>query len=164
VTIFFEPMTEAEFEIYMARMVPDYAREHVGAGSMSEEDALRLAEEQVRELLPEGVATKDQYIYSVRDKAESEAVGVLWFARQERGAQTTAFVYDIQIFEPFRRRGYASQAFRLLEDRARELKISAISLHVFGHNHGARKMYTGLGYEETHVMRSKSLGTEEGRT
>jgi len=156
-------MTEADFETYLVRTVPGYAQEHVKAGSLSPEDALEKAKQEFRKLLPDGPHTRDHYLYTVEDEADYP-IGILWFAKQERGAGRTAFAYDIEIFPPYRRRGYGSQVFRLLEDKVRDLGLSTISLHVFGHNHAARAMYRGLGYAETHVMMSKSLdaGTAQG--
>jgi ribosomal protein S18 acetylase RimI-like enzyme len=154
------PMTDQEFETFIERLLPDYAQEHVRAGSFPEAEALDRARQQVNELVPDGVRTKDQYLYVIEDEAGENAVGILWFARQDRGAGPTAFVYDIEIHDQFRRRGYASQAFRLLEDRVRELGLSTISLHVFGSNTAAREMYRKLGYEETHIEMSKTIPSE----
>ena len=154
------PMTESEFETYLARLIPEYAQEHLQAGSLTPENALQESERQTRALLPDGVHTEDQYLYVIEDEADGTPVGVLWFARQDRGTGPHAFVYDVEIDPAFRRRGYGSQAFRLLENKVRELGLSAISLHVFGHNHAARAMYTQLGYDEKHVIMTKTLDDE----
>jgi RimJ/RimL family protein N-acetyltransferase len=68
-----------------------------------------------------------------------------------------AFIYDIEIYEPFRRRGYASQALLAAEDKARELGLKAIALHVFGYNTGARALYDKLGYRVTDLTMAKDL-------
>lgn len=154
------PMTDQEFETYIERLIPGYAQEHVRAGSFPEADAENIARQEVMSLVPEGVHTTDHYLYVIEDEPGGNAVGVLWFARQTRGATTIAFVYDIEIDEQFRRRGYASQAFGLLEDRVRELGLSTISLHVFGSNTAARDMYRKLGYEEKHVVMAKDISRE----
>lgn len=149
-------MTDQEFESYIERMIPEYAQEHIRAGSLAEKDALEQAREQVNGLLPAGVSTKDQYLYSIEDDAGT-VVGILWFAREDRGSGPYAFVYDIMILDQFRRRGYASQAFHLLEEKVRGLGLPTISLHVFGHNSAARELYRKLGYDETHIVMSKSV-------
>jgi ribosomal protein S18 acetylase RimI-like enzyme len=151
------PMTDSEYDAYLARLLPNYAQGHVEAGSLNPNDALRKAEAQVRELLPDGPRTPDQYLFCLEEDADGAAVGILWFARQDRGVGPHAFVYDIEIEPEFRRRGYASQAFRLLEERVRGLGLSSIALHVFGRNQAARSLYSKLGYVETHVMMAKSL-------
>jgi ribosomal protein S18 acetylase RimI-like enzyme len=81
-------------------------------------------------------------------------VGMLWFAMRE---PHTAFVYDVRIDEAFRRRGYASEAFRELEQKARALGAVKIALHVFGVNHAAIDLYTKLGYQATNILMAKSL-------
>ncbi len=44
-----------------------------------------------------------------------------------------------------------------MEKIARDKGAQKISLHVFGYNLGARKLYTKLGYAETNVAMSKAL-------
>jgi ribosomal protein S18 acetylase RimI-like enzyme len=153
------PMDEADFQTYLAAAIPSYAEEHIAAGRWSREEALRKAEAEYRELLPEGVATPDQYLYSIEDAAGAR-VGMLWFAVERRAAGPRAFVYDVEIFEPFRRRGYAEQAFKAMEARVRELGLNTISLHVFGHNHAARALYEKLGYIPTNLIMSKTLADD----
>jgi ribosomal protein S18 acetylase RimI-like enzyme len=99
-------------------------------------------------------------LYSIEDMAGAK-VGMLWFAVERRPAGARAFVYDVEVFEPFRRRGYAEQAFKAMEERVRELGLNTISLHVFGHNHAARTLYEKLGYIATNLNMSKTL-TDDG--
>src|SRR6266851_490585 len=65
--------------------------------------------------------------------------------------------FNIVIFEAFRRQRYGTQALQALEERARQLGLASISLHVFGHNHAARATYEKLGYATTNVMMRKML-------
>ena len=151
------PMTEKEFRAFRAEDVAHYAQEHVRAGRWSQEESLPLAEHEFDELLPDGVATPKHYLFSLKDEALGTEVGRLWFAVHEEGGEATAFVYNIVIFEAFRRQGYGMQAMQALEEKVRELGLSNISLHVFGHNHAARAMYEKLGYATTNVMMRKAL-------
>jgi ribosomal protein S18 acetylase RimI-like enzyme len=45
----------------------------------------------------------------------------------------------------------------LLEEKAREMGLKSLELHVFGSNHVARKLYETIGYETTNVLMSKKL-------
>ena len=108
------------------------------------------------------MASQNHYFYTIEDETLATKVGILWFAVQERGGRPGTFVYDVQIYEAFRRRGYGTAAFQALEEKARELGLTTISLHVFGHNQPARAMYRKLGYVETDVMMSKTVSTGEG--
>lgn len=67
-------------------------------------------------------------------------------------------LYNLTIFEEYRRRGYASEALSVLEDWAREQGMAGIILHVFGHNHSARALYRKSGYVERNVTMVKKVG------
>jgi RimJ/RimL family protein N-acetyltransferase len=159
------PMSEAEFQAYLDSALQDYAQEHVRAGNWDAQNALQLAEQQFHHLLPDGLATENHYFSTIEiedgvgDRAPATKVGMLWFGVQDRGAGPRVFVYDMVIHEPFRRRGYGTQAFQALEEKVRELGLSEISLHVFAHNHAARAMYEKLGYVVTDIMMSKTIGS-----
>src|SRR5690242_6917534 len=103
------PMTEDDFQAFLAAAIPSYAQEHVAAGRWSQEEALRRSEEEYHKLLPAGLASPNQYLYSIEDASSATKVGVLWFAVEKRAGEPRAFIYDVEIFEPFRRRGYAEQ-------------------------------------------------------
>lgn len=151
-----QPMTEAEFQSFIEQLIVGYAQDHVTDGQWTEEEALEKAREETHELLPDGVATPNHYLFTIVNEAQQK-VGVLWFAMRESQGKSAAFVYDVQIDEAFRRRGYASQTFREMENRVRALGWSRISLHVFGNNHAAIEMYKKLGYEATNVLMAKTL-------
>ena len=148
-----KPMSEADFKAYLEVLIPDYAQEHVKSGRWTAEEALAESRAETGKLWHHGLATENQYIFNIVADGETEPVGILWFAVQKG----KAFVYDIVIHDSFQRRGYASQAFLVLEGKVRQLGLNTISLHVFGHNHAARAMYQKLGYAETNVMMSKTL-------
>lgn len=147
------PMSEADFKAYLEILIPDYAQEHVKSGRWTAEEALAESRANIEGLWPNGLATENQYIFNIAADEETEPVGILWFA-VEKGK---SFVYDIVIHDAFQRRGYASQAFLILEDKVRQMGLNTISLHVFGHNYAARALYQKLGYVETNVMMSKTI-------
>lgn len=151
------PMSPTEFEAYLESSVQEYAQEHVRAGNWSAEKALQMAEESFHRLLPDGLATANQYLLTIEDETLGEKVGVLWFAVEEREAGPRAFVYDVQVDEAYRRQGYGTLAFEALERKVRELGLTRIMLHVFGHNRAARAMYAKLGYEVVDLIMSKTL-------
>jgi ribosomal protein S18 acetylase RimI-like enzyme len=147
------PMNEADFEPYLDRLIGEYAADHIRAGRWTAAEGLAEARKEVGKLLPSGRESPNQYIFSIVAGAPESKVGVLWLASEPRGG----FVYDLRVFEPFRRHGYAEEAMRLAEEVARSKGLDKISLHVFGDNVSARRLYTRLGYAETHVIMSKSL-------
>ena len=151
------PMSQTEFEAYVENLVREYAQSQVDAGNWTAEEALELARESTHRLLPQGLATENQYLLSIEDGTLGEKVGVLWFAVEDREGGRRAFVYDVEIDEAYRRRGYATRAFQALEARVRDLGLPRIMLHVFGSNHAARALYAKLGFEEVDLILSKTV-------
>jgi ribosomal protein S18 acetylase RimI-like enzyme len=147
------PMDAARFEVYLESVIRSYADENIKAGRWTAAEGLIESGKQIRGLLPNGLATPGQFLFSIVAEAEEGPVGVLWLAIEPRGG----FIYDLEIDAPFRRRGFAEQAMRLAEQVARERGAAKLLLHVFGSNMGARRLYAKLGYEESNVMMAKSL-------
>ena len=154
-------MDEAEFQQYRAFAVPQYAQEHVRSGRWSEGEALQRAQQEFDEVLTEGLNTQNQYFFSIVDEQTATRVGMLWFAIHSRKEEPSAYVYDVLVYDQYRRRGFGEQAFRAMETKVRELGLKTIALHVFGHNHAARAMYEKLGYAITNLMMAKTLDAQE---
>lgn len=154
----FVPMTESEFQAYRQHAVKEYAQDHVQAGNWHPAEALEKAEKEFQHLLPDGVASKNQYLYALVDGQTGAKVGRIWFSVNDKTPQPTAFIYDFLIDEKFRRQGYGRQALSVLAEKVQELGIDSVSLHVFGHNQAAIALYQGAGYEITNlIMTKKSL-------
>jgi ribosomal protein S18 acetylase RimI-like enzyme len=71
------------------------------------------------------------------------------------------WIYDLEIFERFRRKGYAKRTLEAAEREAKELGIDQMELHVFGHNAPARALYEKAGYAPTSIVMAKQLSGEE---
>jgi len=154
----FIPMSEERYESWRQSSIAGYAEENVVSGRWSTEEANLKSEQEFVRLLPYGLSTPDNYIYSLVEDQTSEPVGMVWFALvREEGGKGHAFLYDFQILEAHRRRGYGTQALLRLDERVRAMGMKVISLHVFAHNRAARELYAKAGYKETNVMMSKEL-------
>lgn len=151
------PIERPEYEMWLARTVGEYAQEKVQAGNYHEDEAQQHAEQEFRELLPLGPSTPGQHLFSIVDTTTAARVGIVWFAEVQRGPRREAFVYDLVVYEAFRRRGYARAAMLALEDEVRSLGVERIGLHVFGHNRAAWALYDQLGYEVTNVNMAKTV-------
>ena len=151
------PMSEAEFTAYAAESIPEYAHDKVRSGQWAEADALELSRKGLADMLPQGVATPDNHLFTLRETEGSVAVGMIWFAVQEQAGRKIAYVYDVGIRPPYQRRGYATEAFAALEGEVRARGLSGVGLHVFGHNPGARALYEKLGYETTNLHMFKKV-------
>ena len=152
------PMTQAEYNAWMAEAIESYAEEKVRAGAWDVADALERSTHDHHALLPQGLATPDNYLYQIMAEPEQEpvVVGMVWLAVPP-WKPPLAFVYDILIHEPYRRRGYAGEALTALEAKTRALGLDTIALHVFGHNHGALALYQKMGYAITDISMAKKL-------
>lgn len=59
-----------------------------------------------------------------------------------------AFIDELYVEEPFRRRGFGRQAVAFLESRAREMAVNAVHLEVDDGNDPAFELYRRSGYED----------------
>ena len=84
-------------------------------------------------------------------------VGYLWWGIREQHGIRVAMLYFIGIFEPYRRRGYATQTLRLLEEQVRGAGLDDIRLYVFGHNTRAWALYEKMGYEVVSTTMGKRI-------
>jgi len=150
-------MTELEFQTYFEYDVQRYAQEHIKAGDWHPSEALRKSREEHQRLLPHGLASKNQYLFSIEDEELGTKLGIIWFAVRDTGQHPSVFVYDLLIYEEFRRRGYGTQTLVALEEKVKSLGIDTISLHVFAHNGAARALYEKAGYKAKGLHMSKRL-------
>ena len=149
------PMTQPEFDGYLKHLIPDYAAENVRAGYWDESEALEKSRQQTQSLLPQGLQSKDHYIYSMFDG--DQKVGMIWLKAELDRPAKSGFIFDVIVYEQFRGRGYGKQIMLLIEEKARELGLKSIGLHVFGYNTVAKNLYEGVGYKVSSLNMVKKL-------
>jgi ribosomal protein S18 acetylase RimI-like enzyme len=151
------PMTAGEYREYHREAVASYADDMVRNVKLSPEAAETRAAATLRDLLPEGLGTRDHWIEVAEDEA-GERIGHLWFARRATPAGNIAFLFDVEVVEAARGRGYGRRLMELLEEKVAALGLARIELNVFGHNDVARGLYEDLGYVEMSRQLFKELG------
>ncbi len=151
------PMTEEEFGPYLEAGIRDYARQKMISGEWSEFEAVALSEADHARLLPDGLKSPDQHLFTVFDADSGESVATIWIALRPKGGRTEGYVYDIEVRERFRGQGYGRATMLAAIEKARELGAEVVGLHVFGHNAPARALYKSLGFVETNVSMSLEL-------
>ncbi|HZY46079.1 MAG TPA: GNAT family N-acetyltransferase [Anaerolineae bacterium] len=151
------PMTQVEFDKFLSVEIEEYAQEHVKAGNWHPDEAIQLSKAEHAKLLPNGLASPNQYLYSIQATDSGSNIGMIWFAEQQQGPNHYAFIYDFRIDEAQRGKGYGQDALSAIEEKVKALGLDTISLHVFGHNQMARSLYEKVGYEITNVNMSKKL-------
>ena len=149
------PMTESDYQGFLAKLIPDFASDKVQAGNWTEAESLERSSQEMAKLLPQGIHTPGQFVTKLVNES-GEVVGDLWYARQEN-RPTEAFIFDFEILTPFRRRGYASQALDALVTLAKTQGFDRLALHVFGSNTAARELYKKSGFNETNVQMAKEI-------
>jgi ribosomal protein S18 acetylase RimI-like enzyme len=159
-TVTLDPMTDEEFEAWALPTVRGLAEDNVASGRWTRQEALELAKSQFTILLPDGLATRGQLLYTVRDAASGGAVGTIWICLRPKADKREAFVYDFIVDAEHRGKGYGRAAMLAAAERARELGAASVGLHVFGHNTVARELYTSLGFVPTNITMSLELATE----
>lgn len=151
-----EQMSQATYDAYLPVAIDEYAAEKCRAGTWSENEALEKATEEFATLLPEGLKTKDHYLFTFRDETGND-LGMVWVHVTEESRGRCAFIFDVKITSEKQNQGYGKEALRLLEVMLKRMNVKKISLHVFAHNERAIHVYESLGYEKTDYHMSKSL-------
>ncbi|MEW2630540.1 GNAT family N-acetyltransferase [Streptomyces sp. NPDC048389] len=142
------PMTEDEFDRWRSHAVRTFARDLSSSGA-PEDECLAQSEAVHARLLPDGRATPGTHIHTLL--ADGTAVGHIWVAEQEvRPGEQGAYVFDVEVAEPYRGRGHGRALMLLAERIAADAGRPLIALHVFEGNERARTLYESLGYRTTH--------------
>ncbi len=149
------PMTQAEYDRFFERLIPEYAAENVRAGYWDESEALEKSLKETERLLPEGLQSKDHYLFTLYDG--DQAVGRIWLKANMDRPVRSGFIFDVYIDEQQRGKGYGKQIMLLIEEKARELGLKSIGLHVFASNDVARKLYENVGYTVSSLNMIKQL-------
>jgi ribosomal protein S18 acetylase RimI-like enzyme len=146
------PMQQEDFEPYIERGIREYAEGHVKNGNWSAEEALERSRKEHQQLLPDGLESKNQYLFSIID-ASDHKLGILW-VNIENGR---AFIYDFRIDEAQRGKGYGKQALMALDEKLKSMNLESVGLHVFGDNFIAQELYKKMGYQITGIHMKKVL-------
>jgi ribosomal protein S18 acetylase RimI-like enzyme len=152
-----DPMTEAEFGPFEQRGIREYAHQKTVSGEWTPGEALELSKADHERLLPDGVKTADQHLFTVRDAQSGGQVATLWLALRPKAGRIEGYIYDIEVREDCRGLGYGRATMLAGIEKARELGAETVGLHVFGHNGPARALYRSLGFVETNVSMSLEL-------
>ena len=149
------PMTQLEYEAFLERLIPDYAADNVRAGYWDESEALEKSRQETERLLPQGLRSENHHLFTLYDG--DQAVGIIWLKANVDRPIKSGFIFDVEIKEEFRGKGYGKQIMLLIEEKARELELKSIGLHVFAYNKVAKNLYEGIGYEVSSLNMIKKL-------
>ena len=145
-----EPIEQDDFDRFLEHEVGGYASAHVKNGNWPAEGALERSRKEFERLLPDGIHSKDQYVWSIVDETNHK-IGVLWVQVKEQ----QAFIYDFVIDETFRGKGFGKQALTAMDEKLKAMNVKSVGLHVFGDNVGAQELYKKMGFEITGIHMKK---------
>ena len=144
--------TPEEFPAIRQHALDDYTRDgRVGAWATAE-----IARQEFERLLPHGLDTENHHLLAIR--SEGRQIGYLWLTSLQRPTGAEAFLLDLVIFPPFRRKGYGQTALLQLEAYVSSLGLKTISLSVLPHNAAAQALYQKASYFPVFTRMTKKLG------
>jgi GNAT superfamily N-acetyltransferase len=149
-----EPMTQEQYLAFRESTEGDYA-DQIAKSGVSPVDAAEKAAADYARLLPDGLGSPDQFLFTGYDGAEP--VGWIWVQIKPRADGLNAYVFDLQVRQEQRRRGYGRAIMQAAEQLCRERGVVSMGLNVFGFNTGARSLYDQLGFEVAAVQMTKRL-------
>jgi ribosomal protein S18 acetylase RimI-like enzyme len=147
-----EPIQQEDFERFLEHGIREYADDHVRNGNWPAEGALERSKKEFEHYLPDGIHSKDQYLYSIVDDSDNK-IGVLWVQVKDQ----KAFIYDFVIDEAFRGKGYGKQALIAMDEKLKSMNVESVGLHVFGDNITAQELYKKMGFQITGIHMKKEL-------
>lgn len=149
------PMSPSDFDVWLSESIESFAEDLTRATGRPMEATRVRGAAQFQELLPEGLDSPEMWLFLLFDQTGAQ-VGVLWLGKhpERPGA---GYVYDLEIAEPFRRRGLARAAMLAAEPVLRDAGFSEVGLNVFGFNAPAQDLYSSLGYRVVATQMAKSL-------
>lgn len=150
------PMTAEEYPEFLRRSLEGYVAQQVELGGIPPERAQADGERSFAELLPDGLATPGHWLNV--GEVDGARVGLLWVALRTGPGPALAWVYDVEVDEAHRGKGYGRALMLAAEVLAREVGAERLGLNVFGGNTVARGLYESLGYATQSVQMYKRLG------
>lgn len=147
-----QELTHAQSAAYLETLWPRYRDELILAGSSGSEADANI-ERNRQGLMPGGVVAPGQFMFRVMQNENQ--VGNLWLSKKDDAGSW--FIYDIEILEAYRGRGFGRAAMQLAEDYAHSRGATNLGLSVFGFNTIARSMYESLGYNIVAMQMTKNL-------
>jgi ribosomal protein S18 acetylase RimI-like enzyme len=147
-------LREDEYDAFIARAMAFYVDDMVRAG-IERDVAQAKADKDLPQLLPDGLATPDHFMYAIEH--DGRFAGYLWLCNRDGELGHSLFVYAVEIDDELRGRGLGRAAMVFAEEEAQRLGIAKVALNVFGGNAAARHLYLSLGYEETAVHMEKRV-------
>ncbi len=149
------PLRDDEFEQWLPLMRDGYAASMIAHAGMAADAAHEKAATDAEQLFPAGRPSPEQQVFAV--EADGERVGNLWVSERDTEHGRILWIFDVDIDEAYRGRGYGRAAMLFAEEEARRRGLGGVALNVFGGNEVARGLYRSLGYAERAIFMHKPV-------
>jgi GNAT superfamily N-acetyltransferase len=154
------PMGDEEFAAWVPLLREEYARDLIRDYGMSADRARAKAVAEIELPLPGGHWPPGHSVFVI--EVDGEPVGHLWLVERRDAYEPSLIVYDIDVDEPYRGRGYGKAAMVFAEEEARRRGLTRIALTVGARNDVARNLYRRLGFDENELAMSKRIDAGPG--
>ena len=144
-----EIMNEDEYNAYINLSMEEHINELVEEENLSLEEAKEAAQNDLQDMLPEGLYTDSNYIMKIVDDSMKQTVGFIWTLHEFHEGKRQSFICELGIYDQYRRNGYATAALEAIEDFARKNQCEQSVLFVKNSNAPAIMLYKKNGYEKT---------------
>jgi RimJ/RimL family protein N-acetyltransferase len=146
------PMPQDDFEVFLEHGIREYAADRVRNGNWPAEGALERSGNEFEHYLPDGIHSKDQYLWSLLDE-KANKIGVLSVQVKDQ----KAFIFDFVIDEEFRGKGFGKQVLTAMDEKLKSMGAESVALHVFGDNVTAQERYKKMGFKIVGINMKKDL-------
>lgn len=147
------PLTPAEFDGWRAASVRRFTAAVTDSGMLPPGEAARWSAEQFDLLLPEGPETPGHSLLALC--ADGVLVATNWIGHHY--APGMSWVYEVEVAEGYRGRGFGRAAMVMGEQAALKAGDTHLGLNVFGRNAVAQGLYRSMGYRGYNDARSAGL-------
>ena len=149
-------MVEEEVTAFVAAAQAGYERQLTHFGGLTPDEARGKAAADCSRLFPDGRPATGMHLFVA--EVAGTPVGHLWLAEQAPGGLAeTAYIYDVEVRETQRGRGYGRAIMDAAERQAASFGATSLALNVFGTNRVARGLYESMGYQTMSVQMRKPL-------
>jgi ribosomal protein S18 acetylase RimI-like enzyme len=142
-------LTAPNLETFVREEIANYAAERIRDGGWAESEAMDRARAELRPLLDRELAEAGERGHDLWSAVNADGLTVGWlWVRPVEGRPRTAFLYQITVAEPLRRKGYGRAMLAALERQLAGSGIDELRLHVNLANLPAQRLYAAAGYEQ----------------
>jgi ribosomal protein S18 acetylase RimI-like enzyme len=147
VSVTFRRLTDDELAAYLPHAKRGYVHDMTTAGAFSESRAQARAEKDFDWV----VVNETSEYFGAFDEIDGRVVnvGVFCIALDGVGVdhdEPTLHLYDLEVFEPYRRRGYGLAILAEVRELAIDRGAESVRLTVWAGNDGARELYRVAGF------------------